>query len=221
MPTYGVLETFHGEGAAWTEYLERVKLFFDANSVPEEKKKSVFLTCCGSSTYSLLRSLLTPRAPDQKLLCDASARKDPLPQPGDRVFTRNIRPGPAWLAGTVTKPTSSSSVQVQLENGDLCNRHGDHIRHAANGTPAACRASKSEPPTAAIAREAKERDSEADVEPPPPFVLSPQQPAFVPPIQEEQQSSMVPNFAPSPGDVAGPHLRRSTRSRKPVTFYRT
>ncbi|KAH6928937.1 hypothetical protein HPB50_021767 [Hyalomma asiaticum] len=65
MPTYGVLETFHCEGAAWTEYLERVKLFHEANSVPEEKKKSVFLTCCGASTYSLLRSLLTPRAPDQ------------------------------------------------------------------------------------------------------------------------------------------------------------
>ncbi|KAK8775781.1 hypothetical protein V5799_030873 [Amblyomma americanum] len=65
MPTYGALEPFHGEGGAWTEYLERVKLFFDANSVPEEKKKSVFLTCCGSSTYSLLRSLLTPKTPDQ------------------------------------------------------------------------------------------------------------------------------------------------------------
>ncbi|KAK8768125.1 hypothetical protein V5799_005094, partial [Amblyomma americanum] len=65
MPTYGALEPFHGEGGAWTEYLERVKLFFDANSVPEEKKKSVFLTCCGSSTNSLLRSLLTPKTPDQ------------------------------------------------------------------------------------------------------------------------------------------------------------
>ncbi|XP_077523191.1 uncharacterized protein LOC144134076 [Amblyomma americanum] len=65
MPTYGALEPFHREGGAWTEYLERVKLFFNANSVPEEKKRSVFLTCCGSSTYSLLRSLLTPKTPDQ------------------------------------------------------------------------------------------------------------------------------------------------------------
>ncbi|XP_077523182.1 uncharacterized protein LOC144134064 [Amblyomma americanum] len=65
MPTYGALEPFHGEGGAWTEYLERFKLFFDAKSVPEEKKRSVFLTCCGSSTYSLLRSLLTPKTPDQ------------------------------------------------------------------------------------------------------------------------------------------------------------
>ncbi|KAK8765826.1 hypothetical protein V5799_031566, partial [Amblyomma americanum] len=65
MPTYGALEPFHGEGGAWTEYLERVKLFFDANSIPEEKKRSVFMICCGSSTYSLLRSLLTPKTPDQ------------------------------------------------------------------------------------------------------------------------------------------------------------
>ncbi|KAK8771174.1 hypothetical protein V5799_025582 [Amblyomma americanum] len=65
MPTYGALEPFHGEGGAWTEYLERVKLFFDANSVPEEKKRSVFLTCCGPNTYSLLRSLLPPKTPDQ------------------------------------------------------------------------------------------------------------------------------------------------------------
>ncbi|KAK8770536.1 hypothetical protein V5799_012999 [Amblyomma americanum] len=65
MPTYGALAPFHGEGGAWTEYLERVKLFLDANSVPEEEKRFVFLTCCGSSTYSLLRSLLTPKTPDQ------------------------------------------------------------------------------------------------------------------------------------------------------------
>ncbi|KAK8768590.1 hypothetical protein V5799_014944 [Amblyomma americanum] len=65
MPTYGALEPFHGEGGAWTEYLERVKLFFNAKSLPEENKKSVFLTCCGSGAYSLLRSLLTPKTPDQ------------------------------------------------------------------------------------------------------------------------------------------------------------
>ncbi|KAK8759830.1 hypothetical protein V5799_028903 [Amblyomma americanum] len=65
MPTYGALEAFHGDEGAWTEYLERVKLFFDANSVPEEKKRSVFLTCCGASTNSLLQSLLTPKTADQ------------------------------------------------------------------------------------------------------------------------------------------------------------
>ncbi|KAK8772157.1 hypothetical protein V5799_024599 [Amblyomma americanum] len=65
MPTYGALEPLYEEGGTWTEYLERVKLFFDANSVPAEKQRSVFLTCCGSSTYSLLRSLLTPKTPDQ------------------------------------------------------------------------------------------------------------------------------------------------------------
>lgn len=65
MPTYGALEPFHGEGAAWTEYLERAKIFFDANNVPDAKKRSVFLTCCGPATYSLLRSLLTPKTPDE------------------------------------------------------------------------------------------------------------------------------------------------------------
>ncbi|KAH6946307.1 hypothetical protein HPB50_012751 [Hyalomma asiaticum] len=78
------------------QYLERVKLFFEANSFPEEKKKSVFLACCGASTYSLLRSLLIPRTsahrrhlcrPHQPLraeaICSATLHiQQPLPPSG-------------------------------------------------------------------------------------------------------------------------------------------
>ncbi|XP_077523179.1 uncharacterized protein LOC144134060 [Amblyomma americanum] len=93
MPTYGASEPIHGEGGDWTEYMERVKLFFDANSVPEEKKRSVLQTCCGSSTYSLLRSLLTPKTPDQvsidKIFSVLSGHYIPKPSVVDCCFRFN------------------------------------------------------------------------------------------------------------------------------------
>ncbi|KAK8770096.1 hypothetical protein V5799_013437 [Amblyomma americanum] len=337
MPTYGALEPFHGEGGAWTEYLERVKLFFDANSVPEEKKKSVFLTCCGSSTYSLLRSLLTPKTPDQvsideiffdlsghyipkpsvvvcrfrfnsrsrqpeesvsdytaftsekyaaflskngirrilippyhpasngaaervvqtiegklkkaapgdfqtntdrillsyrttphaftgfppaellmgrqlqtpiqrmhpglrahadfkqlkqKMRCDSNARKSCLPSPGEPVFVRNFRPGPAWIAGTVRHPTSSSSLQIELADGTLWNRHADHVR--PRRTPGIL-SDHEEPPRALAATTDTEKLS------PPRCSLS-TEPSTTASARQQQSSAAGP-FAPSASSV--------------------
>ncbi|XP_077520094.1 uncharacterized protein LOC144129909 [Amblyomma americanum] len=47
------------------KYLQRFKRFFGANSAPEVKKWSVLVTCCRPSTYSLQRSLLTLKTPNQ------------------------------------------------------------------------------------------------------------------------------------------------------------
>ena len=53
----------------WTQYCERLEYYFAANGVLEEaKKKSIFLTVIGSSSYKLLRSLISPQKPGDKTL---------------------------------------------------------------------------------------------------------------------------------------------------------
>ena len=48
--------------------MQRVKLYFTANGVDEDKQVASFLTVCGSTTYALLKSLLTPEKPQNKSL---------------------------------------------------------------------------------------------------------------------------------------------------------
>ncbi|KAG8173795.1 hypothetical protein JTE90_015579 [Oedothorax gibbosus] len=50
----------------WSEYVERVNCFFDANDVKDEKKASIFLTIVGPAVYKLLRSLVAPATVKEK-----------------------------------------------------------------------------------------------------------------------------------------------------------
>ncbi|XP_037568114.1 uncharacterized protein K02A2.6-like [Dermacentor silvarum] len=68
MPKYGSLDPFDPDSGPWQEYLERMQQFFAANEVPDAKKRAVFLSCCGSRTYSILRSLLAPNKPTETTL---------------------------------------------------------------------------------------------------------------------------------------------------------
>ena len=60
MASYGKLSEFHPEAESISAYLERVELFFTANSIADDKKVAVFLSVIGGKTYSLLRDLLAP-----------------------------------------------------------------------------------------------------------------------------------------------------------------
>ncbi|KAH7965753.1 hypothetical protein HPB49_010418 [Dermacentor silvarum] len=68
MPKYGSLDPLDSDSGPWREYLERMQQFFAANEVPGAKKRVVFLSCCGSRTYSILRSLLAPNKPTETTL---------------------------------------------------------------------------------------------------------------------------------------------------------
>lgn len=52
----------------WDDYRERVEQYFVANDISEEKKRAVFLTCCGPEMYALLRRLLSPLKPSATAL---------------------------------------------------------------------------------------------------------------------------------------------------------
>lgn len=68
MPAVGKLEAFDASTTEFAEYQERVLLYFLANDVAEVKRPAVFLTSCGTTTYSLLRSLLAPTKPGEATL---------------------------------------------------------------------------------------------------------------------------------------------------------
>ena len=65
--SYGTLSEFNGDTDTWPEYLEQMENFFVANDIDNgDKKRAIFLSSCGSKTYSLIRSLVQPDKPASK-----------------------------------------------------------------------------------------------------------------------------------------------------------
>ena len=65
--TLGRVEDFDGNKDDWQQYVERLEHFFVANGIDgAEKKRAVFLSVIGPSTYKTLRNLLYPDKPGDK-----------------------------------------------------------------------------------------------------------------------------------------------------------
>ena len=52
------MDKFQPENEFIEAYLERVKIYFDVNTVDEDKKVAMFLNAFGGKTYTLLRNFL-------------------------------------------------------------------------------------------------------------------------------------------------------------------
>ena len=111
--TFGQLQEFQPESETIAAYLERASLYFQANSIAEEKQVAVFLSVIGVKKYSLLCSLTAPERPRQVLRgpcecthgtfsakADSHCRKDPFLS--SKSSSRRI-------AGTVHSRTMSVS----------------------------------------------------------------------------------------------------------------
>ena len=62
---FGKIEEFKED---WSQYVERLGHFFQANgTVEEDKKRSIFLTMVGLTAIKLLRSLVSPVKPGEKI----------------------------------------------------------------------------------------------------------------------------------------------------------
>lgn len=71
--TIGKLDEFDPAMDSVAAYVERAQLYFEANGIEGEKQVPVFLTAVGSKTYTLLRNLLAPTLPKDKLFADLVA----------------------------------------------------------------------------------------------------------------------------------------------------
>ena len=72
-PVYGQMSEFQSETESLKSYVERAKIFFAANEIPDDKQPAVFLSVIGGKTYALLRSLLAPDLPQDQTLEDIVA----------------------------------------------------------------------------------------------------------------------------------------------------
>ena len=52
---------------------------------------------------------------------------------GQRVMAKNLRPGPAWVPGTITEQLEPLTFHVRVQNGQMWKRHMDHLK--ASGDP--------------------------------------------------------------------------------------
>ena len=69
--TLGRVEEFDGNKDDWQQYVERLEYFFIANSIDgAERKRAVFLSLIGQSTYKTLRNLLSPDKPGDRSYAD-------------------------------------------------------------------------------------------------------------------------------------------------------
>ena len=87
MASYGKLEEFDSEKEEWQLYMERLDQYFLANGITDAaKQKAIFLSVCGSKTYSLLRGLVHPEKPGDKSLHDLQ-----------KVLTEHYTPRPTII----------------------------------------------------------------------------------------------------------------------------
>ena len=66
--TYGILPEFDPDNETVESYTARAKVFFTANSIPEDKQAAIFLSCVGAKTYDLLVTLIAPDTLDTATL---------------------------------------------------------------------------------------------------------------------------------------------------------
>lgn len=95
MQSLGSLGPFDRNLEEWPAYCERVILYLDANKIEEDvQRRAVFLSACGSATYQLIRSLVSPSRPTEKSL--------------DELFA---------LVKEHLTPTTSTIIQCYIFNG--------------------------------------------------------------------------------------------------------
>ena len=61
MAMHGTVSQFNPAKDGWTTYIKHLNHYFITNDVDsEDKKRSILLSACGSSTYKLIQSLVEP-----------------------------------------------------------------------------------------------------------------------------------------------------------------
>ena len=84
MAVHGALAAFNPRQEDWSEYSERLTFYLSTNGITTDaKKRAILLSCCGSATFRLLRSLVLPRALEEfsfdKLMAKVKENKEPQP----------------------------------------------------------------------------------------------------------------------------------------------
>ena len=91
MATFGKIDEFT-DSDNWTQYIERLNYYFQANDITDgTKKRNILLTVCGSKIYGLIRNLLSPAKPDTKSYDQISKLVEKHLNPKPSVVVRRFR----------------------------------------------------------------------------------------------------------------------------------
>ena len=90
MATIGQMGEFRPEEERISAYLERIQLFFVANSIADGKQVAVLLSVVGAKTYALLRDLLAPTKPQEKTFAELSTTLKSHYEPKPIVITERF-----------------------------------------------------------------------------------------------------------------------------------
>jgi len=64
MAKHGTIEPFSGDAEDWSAYAERLNQYFITNDITTgAKKRAILLSICGTPTYKLISSLVSPQKP--------------------------------------------------------------------------------------------------------------------------------------------------------------
>ena len=66
LTTFGHIDEFRPELESFSTYRERLKLFFVANKIEDDRQVAVLLSVIGTKHYSLLHNLVAPSKPADK-----------------------------------------------------------------------------------------------------------------------------------------------------------
>ncbi len=64
---FGNMGPFDESSEQWCSYTERLEYFIAANDIDQEKAVTTFLSVMGPKTFTLLRNLLQPEKPGEKM----------------------------------------------------------------------------------------------------------------------------------------------------------
>ena len=67
MATIGKIEPYNRDEEDWSQYVERLDFYFQANKIEDDgQKRTAFLTLIGPKTFKILRSVVAPTKPGAK-----------------------------------------------------------------------------------------------------------------------------------------------------------
>lgn len=139
---FGRIDEFEEDKEDWSQYVERLQHFFEANGVTEDaKKRSILLSVMGPSSYKLLRSLVSPAKPGEKSYEElvAAMKQHHNPVPSEIVqrykFNSRFRREGESVATFVSELRSlaefcnfGATLDNMLRDRLVCGINADHIQ---------------------------------------------------------------------------------------------
>ena len=126
---HGSLAAFDPTSEDWTEYVERLQFYFTANGITDAtKKRAVLLSCCGPSTFRLLRSLALPTPLTELSFKDLVAKMQAHREPKPSVIVQRYQFNSRQRASSETVAEYVAALRKLAEHCDYGDTLNEMLR---------------------------------------------------------------------------------------------